>query len=183
MGVNTSNYQSLRGVLRMTKKYTRVPVELEALRFVYTDEGLGDLEEFCGQALGAVAKYSDAPAEAELRTLEDGHTFTVKHIATEGDYIIKGVNGEFWAVKPDIFQKTYRESGEVHADGCTFRSKVAFCAGTGSGECSGTAEFDPGTAKRLPELSLSDGWNDSVNITFSYCPICGTKLLQVGFCE
>ena len=27
--------------------------------------------------------------------------------ATEGDYIIKGVNGEFYPCKPDIFEKTY----------------------------------------------------------------------------
>ena len=26
---------------------------------------------------------------------------------TEGDYIIKGVNGEFYPCKPDIFHKTY----------------------------------------------------------------------------
>ena len=27
--------------------------------------------------------------------------------ASEGDYIIKGVNGEFYPCKPDIFEKTY----------------------------------------------------------------------------
>lgn len=27
--------------------------------------------------------------------------------ASEGDYIIKGVNGEFCPCKPDIFEKTY----------------------------------------------------------------------------
>ena len=29
--------------------------------------------------------------------------------ASVGDYIIKGVNGEFYPCKPDIFQKTYEE--------------------------------------------------------------------------
>ena len=47
------------------------------------------------------------PAEAEIRTLEDGIHLTVKHIATEGDWIIKGVQGEFYACKPDIFEQTY----------------------------------------------------------------------------
>ncbi len=28
-------------------------------------------------------------------------------VANTGDYIIKGVNGEFYPCKPDIFQKTY----------------------------------------------------------------------------
>ena len=27
--------------------------------------------------------------------------------ASVGDYIIKGVNGEFYPCKPDIFEKTY----------------------------------------------------------------------------
>jgi hypothetical protein len=27
----------------------------------------------------------------------------------EGDWIIKGVNGEFYPCKPDIFEKTYQE--------------------------------------------------------------------------
>lgn len=29
--------------------------------------------------------------------------------AHEGDWIIKGVNGEFYPCKPDIFEKTYEE--------------------------------------------------------------------------
>lgn len=28
-------------------------------------------------------------------------------IVSDGDYIIKGVNGEFYPCKPDIFEKTY----------------------------------------------------------------------------
>ena len=30
--------------------------------------------------------------------------------ANIGDYIIKGVNGEFYPCKPDIFEKTYEEA-------------------------------------------------------------------------
>ncbi len=29
--------------------------------------------------------------------------------ADKGDWIIKGVNGEFYPCKPDIFEKTYEE--------------------------------------------------------------------------
>ena len=32
--------------------------------------------------------------------------------ASIGDYIIKGVNGEFYPCKPDIFDKTYEEVTE-----------------------------------------------------------------------
>lgn len=36
-----------------------------------------------------------------IKTLEGNH------LARQGDYIIKGVNGEFYPCKPDIFEKTY----------------------------------------------------------------------------
>ena len=36
-----------------------------------------------------------------IRTLEG------EHIASTGDYIIKGLRGEFYPCKPDIFEKTY----------------------------------------------------------------------------
>lgn len=35
------------------------------------------------------------------------HTLEGDHHASPGDYIIKGVNGEFYPCKPDIFAKTY----------------------------------------------------------------------------
>ncbi len=35
------------------------------------------------------------------------HTLEGDHECTKGDFIIKGVNGEFYPCKPDIFEKTY----------------------------------------------------------------------------
>lgn len=37
----------------------------------------------------------------EIATLEGNH------IAQQGDYIIKGIKGEIYPCKPDIFEKTY----------------------------------------------------------------------------
>lgn len=39
-----------------------------------------------------------------IKTLEG------EHIANIGDYIIKGVKGEFYPCKPDIFELTYEEA-------------------------------------------------------------------------
>lgn len=91
------------------KKYRKKPVEIEALLFEYTDSGIAALKAFCGKALGDISKERrlGAKAEAIIKTLEDGSRDQVKHIATEGDYIIKGVHGEFYPCKPDIFEKTY----------------------------------------------------------------------------
>tara|TARA_R110002050_G_scaffold59870_3_gene133328 strand:- start:586 stop:897 length:312 start_codon:yes stop_codon:yes gene_type:complete len=43
----------------------------------------------------------------DVPTLEDGKDKRVKHVASIGDYIIKGVQGEFYPCKPDIFKQTY----------------------------------------------------------------------------
>ena len=90
-------------------KFRKKPVVIEAVRFTYDERGMIAIKEFCGSALGNVRKerHPTAKAEAEIGTLEDGVHLTVKHIATEGDWIIKGVQGEFYACKPDIFEATY----------------------------------------------------------------------------
>jgi hypothetical protein len=92
-------------------KYRKKPVTIEALEFVYSKEGIEQLREFCGGALGNTHKerHPDALGEAEIGTLEDGVHLTVKHIATEGDFIIRGVQGEFYPCKPDIFWQTYEK--------------------------------------------------------------------------
>ena len=88
-------------------KFRKKPVVIDAVQFVYPDS-IDQLEEFCGSALGNIRKeHYNSPAEAEIGTLEDGVHLTVKHIATDGDWIIKGVQGEFYACKPDIFEATY----------------------------------------------------------------------------
>jgi hypothetical protein len=92
-------------------KFRKKPVVIEALQFKFNDSAIAELENFCGEALGNIRKEHDnSPAEAEIGTLEDGVHLTFKHIATEGDWIIKGVQGEFYACKPDIFEQTYEKA-------------------------------------------------------------------------
>jgi hypothetical protein len=90
-------------------KFRKKPVVVDAIQFEYSASGIEKLKEFCGDALGSTNKlrHPKAIGEAEIRTLEDGVTLTVKHIATEGDWIVKGVLGEYYPVKPDIFEATY----------------------------------------------------------------------------
>ena len=92
-------------------KYRKKPVVIDAIQFVYSKEGIDELKKFAGAAVGKVGKerHPDAKGYAEIGTLEDGDhpEFKVVHIATEGDYIIRGVQGEYYACKPDIFLQTY----------------------------------------------------------------------------
>lgn len=73
--------------------FRKKPVVIEARR--YTNDGLlaESVAEWCGG-----------------RQTDDGcviHTLEGDHLANYGDWIIKGVKGEFYPCKPDIFKATY----------------------------------------------------------------------------
>ncbi|EDL3592064.1 hypothetical protein CRX22_10450 [Salmonella enterica subsp. enterica serovar Newport] len=83
-------------------KFRKKPVEIEAVCW----DGKNDLEimAFC-----PVCQFTlrNNVREMEIMTLEDGIDGRAVHIASVGDFIIQGVHGEFYACKPDIFDKTY----------------------------------------------------------------------------
>jgi hypothetical protein len=83
--------------------YVKKPVVIQAVKF--TGENEEELRIFCGDALGAIVD-----GEAHIRTLEDGSLSQVEHMATVGDYIIKGIKGEFYPCKPDIFEASYEST-------------------------------------------------------------------------
>lgn len=85
----------------MSNKYRKKPVEIEALKF--TRDNWQDVLMFTqGQAHTlTIEKRIDGKCTCIIPTLEG------QHIATEGDWIIKGVKGEFYPCKPDIFEMTY----------------------------------------------------------------------------
>lgn len=79
-------------------KYRKLPVTIEAEKFTGTNENLLKLREFTGDNSLCVVGESIV-----IKTLE-GNIY-----ATIGDYIIKGIKGEFYPCKPDIFNETYEE--------------------------------------------------------------------------
>ena len=82
-------------------QYRKRPVEIEAIQF--KRDCFEDVKEFTeGNATNfRTEKCINGKSYCEIKTLEGTMT------ATEGDYIIKGVHGEFYLCKPDIFEKTY----------------------------------------------------------------------------
>lgn len=88
----------------MVKKYKKIPVEIEAIE--WTGINLKEIKEFAGDAIG----YEEVCGGGHLLTLQtlesDGRVNT-KHSAKVGDFIIKGVKGEFYPCKPEIFKMTY----------------------------------------------------------------------------
>lgn len=84
-------------------KYRKKPVVIEAL--LWTGSNLDDVLAFCcGDA--TYEQMAKGSAAVVIKTLEG------QHIASIGDFIIKGVHGEFYPCKPDIFEKTYEECKE-----------------------------------------------------------------------
>lgn len=86
------------------KKFVKKPVEIEAVQFHGGWSGDGSL--ICDW-VGKNATWSCKNGGVmEIFTLEGVMT------AHAGDWIIKGVKGEFYPCKPDIFAATYAEVGE-----------------------------------------------------------------------
>ena len=85
-------------------KYRKKPVVIEAI--VFTDEPakLIELGKFVDNGVDGWIKVSYADRENPKLSIE---TLEGTMQASIGDYIIKGVNGEFYPCKPDIFAKTY----------------------------------------------------------------------------
>lgn len=82
----------------MTKNYKKRPVVIQAVK--YTGRNIKEIEHFCGHKnIG----YAPSRGQHYIITLEGCHYISI------GDYIIKGVHGEFYPCKPDIFAKTYEE--------------------------------------------------------------------------
>ena len=82
----------------MVKKYRKKPVIIEAI-------------QWDGKNLSKIDKFMGGIVEIKVITLVI-HTLERDMEASIGDYIIKGVNGEFYPCKPDIFAKTYEEVTE-----------------------------------------------------------------------
>lgn len=78
-------------------KYRKKPLEVEAIKYI--GDNINEVAEFVGdQFAGQYAAESDY---YEIETLEGDMTASI------GDYIIRGVQGEFYPCKPDIFYATY----------------------------------------------------------------------------
>lgn len=94
------------------KKYRKKPIIIEALQ--WTGENFDEIVEFlenrgkpegCMYLLGEhfYMDFNKVKGGLIIKTLEG------EHIATIGDYIIKGVQGEFYPCKANIFEATYEE--------------------------------------------------------------------------
>lgn len=89
-------------------KFRKLPVVIEAILYDWDES---NEPQGMDEAQDAVADFMEGNLSAigeilEIETLEGTMD------AVKGDYIIKGIAGEFYPCKPDIFAKTYEQVNE-----------------------------------------------------------------------
>lgn len=77
------------------ERYRKRPVEIEAVQF--TGYNYQEIKEFAGDSY----RLNRINASIYIHTLEGDM------LVTPTDYVIKGVKGEFYPCKADIFLETY----------------------------------------------------------------------------
>ncbi|AZS11806.1 hypothetical protein PBI_NINA_52 [Gordonia phage Nina] len=106
------------------KKFRKKPVEIEAMQFPTNPSAVDAIEVYRWIERNTLGSFNvnqlwidpenfswpesgvsiDArDGRVVIATLEGGHW------VSPGDYIIRGVQGEFYPCKPDIFAETYEE--------------------------------------------------------------------------
>lgn len=79
-------------------KYRKKPVVIEAIQ--WTGDNLETVQTFMKP--DKPIRWTDAHSDCLII-----HTLEGDHRADIGDWIIRGVKGEYYPCKPDIFEQTY----------------------------------------------------------------------------
>ncbi len=118
-------------------KFRKRPVVVEAFQFdgdCINSNGEWYVPEWARNALESGSMYFGSPCDDEppyelyINTLEG----TMR--AAVGDYVIRGVNGEIYPCKPDIFAKTY-EPADVSAADVAPVVRCKDCSKKGTDSC------------------------------------------------
>lgn len=94
-------------------KYKKKPVVIEAIQ--YTEDNYKDVIKFVGiENCNVTVNHLSMDTNINPNKKEAIITFFIntlegKMLVSNGDFVIKGVKGEFYPCKPDIFWQTYEE--------------------------------------------------------------------------
>ena len=95
----------------MIKKYVKKPIEVESIQL--TKENIIEVFDFLDGANYKETKSVEELEDFSQMMLKQGYieieTLEGYMKASFGDYIIKGIKGEFYPCKPDVFIATYEE--------------------------------------------------------------------------
>lgn len=138
-------------------KARKKPVVVECVK--WTGDNLQEVRDFVGNYLienyieiHTYNKRIETLDSIEIRTLEGNHLCNI------GDYIIKGVQGEFYPCKPDIFAETY----EVVEDDKTVAKKIVYIKN----------KITNLPVSQCPNCGIVEVFLEK----FNYCHNCGQRL-------
>ena len=85
-------------------QYRKKPVVIEAIQ--WNGNNFDDIKNFANSKVRYYSHYDhneyyEDKSTLKINTLEGDHKCSI------GDYVIKGVKGEIYPCKPDIFEMTY----------------------------------------------------------------------------
>lgn len=89
------------------RTFRKRPVEIRAVQFTGTGDSCTEVLDFLGGSYSGNQRWNATTnTGGVILTLEGEMAFV------PGDWIIRGVKGEFYPCKPDIFDATYEEVAE-----------------------------------------------------------------------
>lgn len=97
----TFHFEDKNKIMEKPKEYRKKPVVICAMQ--WTGNNYDEICTFIGKILNHNKNGTGKPQELIIETLEGNH------FALINDWIIKGIKGEFYPCKPDIFAATYEE--------------------------------------------------------------------------
>ena len=85
----------------MIQRFRKKPVVIEAYLFTGTEASMNGLVDWISSHGAMFSRWGENHCRIGIRTLEG-----LMEVSS-GDYVIRGVKGEFYPCKPDIFAATY----------------------------------------------------------------------------
>lgn len=96
-------------------KYRKKPVVIDA--WLLTKDNWRELAKLCNAGVEIKVGVAAGKSEASPEVIGIGiPTLEGNMLASIGDYVIKGIKGEFYPCKPDIFLATYEPVVELPGD-------------------------------------------------------------------
>lgn len=101
--------------MKKPQQYRKKPVVIEAMQFPNDGPGQHEVSMWVETNGGKINLY-DGAVEENVKTDTDANwrwkygsieTLEGAHRVNQWDWVIKGVKGEFYPCKPDIFEQTY----------------------------------------------------------------------------
>ena len=87
-------------------KYRQKPIVIEAIKWDGTQNGFELISHQFGNPTNLKLLWG-----SNMRRIFDIETLEGHHEVSPGDYVIRGVKGEFYPCKPEIFEMTYEFAG------------------------------------------------------------------------